>query len=162
MQLENLIAQLTSNAQVIRQMLAGITAEQAIWQPDPATWSVMNVIDHLYQEERTDFRARLATSWGLPDPCVPLVKAPYADHDVTAAWQAWENEREQSTTWLRGRVNPDWQSPCKFSWGQLTAADMAASWMAHDVLHMRQLVELRYAWLVNQMQPHDVEYAGEW
>ncbi len=44
----------------------------------------------------------------------------------------------------------------------MTAGDLLAAWVAHDVLHLRQLVELRYAYLVEEAQPNSVGYAGEW
>jgi hypothetical protein len=36
------------------------------------------------------------------------------------------------------------------------------AWLAHDLLHMRQIVELRYAYHQWQAQPYRVDYAGEW
>jgi len=34
--------------------------------------------------------------------------------------------------------------------------------VAHDVLHMRQLVELKYAYMAQAMEPYKVKYAGDW
>jgi hypothetical protein len=39
---------------------------------------------------------------------------------------------------------------------------MVASWVAHDVLHMRQLVELTWAWTTRLVAPYKVNYAGTW
>jgi hypothetical protein len=39
---------------------------------------------------------------------------------------------------------------------------MFAAWVAHDLLHIRQLVELHYGWTTQQLQPYDAGYAGEW
>ena len=39
---------------------------------------------------------------------------------------------------------------------------MLAAWVAHDLLHLRQLVELHYAWTAQQLQPYSVAYAGDW
>ncbi len=44
----------------------------------------------------------------------------------------------------------------------MKAGELLAAWVAHDNLHMRQLVELRRARLVNLTAPYDVSYAGEW
>jgi hypothetical protein len=46
--------------------------------------------------------------------------------------------------------------------GQISAGDMFASWVAHDLLHIRQLVELHWAYTTRQLQPYNVEYAGGW
>ena len=44
----------------------------------------------------------------------------------------------------------------------MKAGDLLASWVAHDNLHTRQLVELRRSRLVELAQPYDVRYAGDW
>jgi hypothetical protein len=44
----------------------------------------------------------------------------------------------------------------------MTAGDMLTSWVAHDNLHIRQLVELRRAWIEKVSKPYRVQYAGEW
>ena len=41
-------------------------------------------------------------------------------------------------------------------------ADLLASWVAHDLLHMRQLVELHWVYTIHQLEPYKVEYAGQW
>jgi hypothetical protein len=48
------------------------------------------------------------------------------------------------------------------SFGPISAGDLAASWAAHDLLHIRQLVELRRARLLALTAPHRTEYAGDW
>jgi hypothetical protein len=44
----------------------------------------------------------------------------------------------------------------------MKAGDMFASWIAHDSLHIRQLVELRRHRIKNITKPYDIRYAGEW
>jgi hypothetical protein len=44
----------------------------------------------------------------------------------------------------------------------MSAGDLLASWVAHDVLHMRQLVELQRAYVVHLAEPYNTEYAGPW
>ncbi len=38
---------------------------------------------------------------------------------------------------------------------------MLASWVAHDMLHIRQLAELHRQWLISSGKA-DVRYAGDW
>ena len=47
-------------------------------------------------------------------------------------------------------------------WWQWRAGDLLAAWVAHDLLHLRQLVELKYAYLARTMEPYALKYAGEW
>jgi hypothetical protein len=44
----------------------------------------------------------------------------------------------------------------------MTAGDMFGAWVAHDLLHFRQLVELFWAYTTHRLEPHEVGYAGEW
>jgi hypothetical protein len=40
---------------------------------------------------------------------------------------------------------------------------MMAAWVAHDILHQRQLVELQWAYMTRQVvTPYQVRYAGDW
>ena len=59
MNLEYSTTQLANHAATIRSLTLGISAEQARWKADPETWSVLEVVNHLYDEEREDFRAHL-------------------------------------------------------------------------------------------------------
>ena len=48
------------------------------------------------------------------------------------------------------------------SGGEMPASETFASWIAHDNLHIRQLVELRRARIENIAKPYDIQYAGDW
>ena len=64
--LEEIIRQLTCNAQAMRLLVETISEEQAQWQPDPETWSMQAVMEHLYNEERIDFRKHLKEIFSDP------------------------------------------------------------------------------------------------
>jgi hypothetical protein len=65
--------------------------------------------------------------------------------------------------WLAGLQNPDWERRQKHPVaGFLRAGDMLAAWVAHDVLHLRQLVELKWALTGQMVRPYAVAYAGDW
>jgi hypothetical protein len=51
--------QLTHQAQTIRTLIEHCTVEQARWKPSADDWSILEVINHLYDEERADFRQRI-------------------------------------------------------------------------------------------------------
>jgi len=36
------------------------------------------------------------------------------------------------------------------------------AWVAHDLLHLRQLVELKWAYGQTQYAPYSAGYAGDW
>jgi hypothetical protein len=44
----------------------------------------------------------------------------------------------------------------------MTAARLAASWLAHDLLHIRQIAKLHCDWVVAEAKPEEVSHAGKW
>lgn len=169
MNLDHFITQMATNAETIRQLTVGVSDEQARWKPDSESWSVLEVINHLVDEERLDFRVRLDHILHKPGVEPPdihperwVTERGYNERQLTPSLDAFLQARADSLAWLRGLGAPDWEAAFTAPWGTIRAGDMFAAWVAHDVLHMRQLVELHYAWTTRQVQPYSVRYAGEW
>ncbi len=165
-----LIEQLAANARRIHALLEGVSPEQAGWKPDPDSWSVLEVINHLYDEEREDFRTHLdfilhpsAQGWHPIDPQGWVSARRYNERQLASSLQSFLAEREASLEWLKGLGEPDWEASVMAPFGEaIRAGDMLASWAAHDLLHMRQLVELHWAYARQLTDPFDVRYAGSW
>lgn len=170
MELEFCIAQLAQHAESIRSLAAGISDEQARWKPTPETWSLLEVINHLYDEEREDFRVRLDILLHRPEQAWPPIRPQewvtereYNQRSLAESVQNFLNERKKSLEWLGSLDEPEWERSATAPWGQpIQAGDMAAAWAAHDLLHTRQLVELHWAWINRQLAPYQVNYAGDW
>ncbi len=64
---------LAVNAGVIEKLTEGVTLEQSRWKPDPDRWSILEVINHLYDEEREDFRLHLDIMLNSPDQPWPSI-----------------------------------------------------------------------------------------
>ena len=71
-------------------------------------------------------------------------------------------ERSTSLDWLKGLESANWATSHKASFGTIAAGDLLASWVAHDNLAIRQLVELRRARLERMAHPYSLDYAGPW
>ena len=71
-------------------------------------------------------------------------------------------EREQSLLWLETLTTPNWEAVHATPWGSISAGELMASWVAHDILHIRQLVELKWAVLQSDLEPYQFAYAGDW
>jgi len=169
MDLAYCISKLERQAEIIRQMVMDIDNEQAGWKPGAESWSVLEVMNHLYAEERGDFRHHLGTVFHPPadppsdaQPPAWVTNRPYNQTDLNQVLESFLDERKKSLAWLSHMISPNWELKIKMHFGELSAADMAASWVAHDILHIRQLVELRWAYTTLRMQPDGVRYAGEW
>lgn len=167
--LDACIAQMTRQAQTIEQLISGVSTEQARWKPDPESWSMLEVVNHLYDEEREDFRARLdhilRQAEGMPpaiDPQGWITARRYNERDLHESLAKFMQERDASLAWLRTLTNANWDAAVETPFGPLSAGDMLMSWAAHDLLHLRQLVELHYAYHQQQAQPYQIGYAGDW
>jgi hypothetical protein len=169
MDLDRIITELAYQAEAIRALVEGVPDEQARWRPSPDAWSILEVIHHLYDEEIEDFRRHLDhilyhadQPWPRIDPGGWVTQRRYNEQDPTALLARFLAARQESLAWLAGLDAPDWHAAIAMPWGSLQAGDMLASWAAHDLLHLRQLVELHYAWMQRTIAPYSVEYAGEW
>jgi hypothetical protein len=123
----------------------------------------------LYDEEGQDFRQRLdiilhrpQEPWPPIDPDGWVTARQYNNRELAEALDGFVAERARSLTWLTSLSAPNWEAGYAAPFGPIKAGDMLASWVAHDHLHTRQLVELKRARIVSLAQPYGVRYAGEW
>jgi len=164
-----LYQELANSTETIRALLAGIREEEAQYKPNRGTWSILEVLCHLYDEEREDFREHLDfilhrqhEEWHSIAPTAWVKIRKYSQQNFKSMQRKFFAEREKSLAWLKSLRNTNWNITYKSQWGSMRAGDMLASWVAHDNLHIRQLVELRRARIVKITKPHPIQYAGDW
>ena len=170
MDTDTLINRLQASAEVIAGLAKDLPAEQISWKPAPEKWSILEVVAHLLDEEREDFRARIESvlhrpheDWPPIDPEGWVNERDYASRDLDETLGTLLAEREHSVTWLRSLEEPDWEATYEHpKLGSLRAGDLLASWLAHDFLHIRQLDELHWQYHRRNVRPYDVSYAGGW
>ncbi len=169
MQFNVLCRELACGARIWRELLAGIPESEAHTKPNPQSWSILEVACHLLDEEREDFRQRLdiilhrpAEQWPPIDPAGGVPARRYSEQNFSEVVAAFLAEREKSLAWLQTLAAPNLDAECPTPWGTMKAGDMLASWVAHDNLHMRQIVELRRDRIIEIAGPYGVMYAGDW
>ena len=169
MKFETLYQELASSTEMIRSLLAGLTQEEAGFKPSPETWSILEVLCHCCDEEREDFREHLDfilrrqnEEWHRIDPQGWVTVRKYNEQNFTEMREKFFAERMKSLEWLKSLSEAGWDTEYTSPFGSMKAGDMFASWIAHDNLHIRQLVELRRARIENIAQPYDIQYAGDW
>ncbi len=169
MHVNEIAARLAQQAHTIRTLVEGVDDVQARWKPTPESWSLLEVINHLYDEEREDFRARVDHILHRPDEPAPpidpqgwVAQRAYNQRNLAESLANFLAERQQSLAWLTTLESPNWESAYRAPWGPLHAGDVFVAWAAHDLLHIRQLAELHYLHGIRSSQPYSVEYAGEW
>ncbi|HZM00028.1 MAG TPA: DinB family protein [Planctomycetota bacterium] len=161
-------SQLASTPPAVRGLLTGLPDELARWRPAPGKWSLLEVLCHLADEERQDFRMRLRlvlesseAPWPDIDPAAWPVQRAYNTREVTASLLDFERERAESLKWLGGLRHVRWEAVHHHpKLGSLAAGDLLAAWVAHDLLHLRQMVNLRLAALEAGAAPYSTRYAS--
>jgi hypothetical protein len=64
-------------------------------------------------------------------------------------------ERKRSLDWLKQLQQLNWDTPVNHPHLQGLRA-------GHDLLHIRQINELRWKWQEQMALPYRLEYAGDW
>ncbi len=169
MEFETLYLELIDSTNTIRGLLTGISEQEARIKPDPDSWSILEVLCHLYDEEREDFREHLdfilhrqEQEWHRINPPSWVTSRKYNGQDFRDMKDKFFGERSRSLDWLKSLSQADWDTSFTSPFGTLRAGDMFASWVAHDNLHIRQLVELRRQHVERIAAPYDIAYAGDW
>jgi hypothetical protein len=170
MEVKRLIVSLTRGREVIRALVSDLPPEQFRWKPAPDKWSILEVLCHLGDEEVDDFRTRLdltlhrpGAAWPPIHPSAWAVERRYNEQDPAVALRRVLEERERSLAWLATLSDPDWEKGYQHPQaGLIRAGDLALSWAAHDLLHIRQIDRLHYHWLEQEGQPYSPDYAGGW
>ncbi len=168
--LQPYLVQLACSAEALRVLALGVPPEMARWQPASGKWSAVEVIAHLVDEEESDFRARLERvlrdpkeAWPPIDPLGWCRDRRYLERELGGEIERFERAREQSLEWLRGlRVIDGDRAHEHPKLGTLHAGDLLVSWVAHDLLHLRQLTGLYFAWNARVLSPYSPTYAGVW
>ncbi|MCK4490113.1 MAG: DinB family protein [Anaerolineales bacterium] len=160
--------QLAINRDRIAALARGVPEEQARWKPDPESWSILEVVNHLADEEELDFPARLKIimeksekSWTPIDPEAWVIEGQYNEKDLYESLTRYMTLRNANLEWLDSVENPDWDMVYEAPFGEIKAGDMFVSWVIHDLIHLRQLADLQLLYLEDKAKPFRLDYAGD-
>ena len=169
MKFSELYQELVNSTGVIRALTANITQAEARVKPAADVWSMLEVLCHLYDEEREDFREHLDfilhrqhEEWHAIDPHGWVGSRKYNERDFLELQADFFEERRRSLDWLIDQSDADWDKTYTSEHGSMPAGEMLAAWIAHDNLHIRQLVELKRFQIERITQPYGIVYAGDW
>jgi len=164
-----LIRQLEKNKFLFEQLFSDVNPKEISWKLNDEKWCLLEIICHLYDEEREDFRARVKLMLENPEkdlvpfnPVAWVTDRKYIEQSFAERLKQFLQEREQSISWLKGLENPQWSNNKLYGkYGEVTAHFFLSNWVAHDLLHIRQITRVRYDY-VQQLSGVDVAYAGNW
>jgi ribosomal protein S18 acetylase RimI-like enzyme/uncharacterized damage-inducible protein DinB len=154
-------------------LLAPLPDDAWRWRPADGGWSVLEIVNHLADEDPRDFRARLRSTledpsrdWAPIDPQGDVTRERFQERDPAESLARFRRERTASVAWLRamptaGPGAPDWSSARTHpTAGTLHAGDLLASWVAHDVRHLAQIARRLHGLAARDGDPYSVAYAG--
>lgn len=164
-----IINELETNTAVFQALLQNVGKNEYLWKPAEDKWCLLEIICHLCDEEREDFRTRLKLVLETPEQAPPAIdpvdwvkSRNYLQQEFSRKLAAFVKERERSVRWLRSLVNPGWGNGFSHpTLGRRTATMYLASWLAHDYHHIRQINRLKYDYL-KAVSGEDLSYAGKW
>jgi uncharacterized damage-inducible protein DinB len=169
MEFKTLYQELVNSTQMIAALLTGISQDEAQVKPKPESWSILEVVCHLYDEEREDFREHLDfilhrqnEEWHQIDPQGWVIEREYNLQNFAEMQENFFAERSKSLDWLQELSRANWGTTYTSQFGSMIAGGMLSSWIAHDNLHIRQLIELRRSRVESITKPYDIQYAGDW
>ena len=166
----HIIHQLEANRKTFEGLFTSSDAAEITWRPAEKKWCLLEIACHLHDEEREDFRARLNHTLENPEQKLPSIdpvgwvtSRKYMDQDFENTVRNFLAEREQSVAWLKSLENPAWKNAHHHpKFGPMSAEMFLANWLAHDYLHLRQIIRLRYHYLEQAAAEVKLRYAGEW
>lgn len=169
MKYEEIFKELSANQLIFDSLLKDQSKEQYLWKSSPVKWCLLEILCHLYDEEREDFRARTKHILENPNNPLPAIdplgwvkERAYMEQDYVSMLSKFIDERQQSVNWLESQQNPNWDNAYQHpKFGQMTAKMFLANWLAHDHLHMRQILKLKFEYL-KQHSRETLNYAGNW
>ena len=165
---QKIITSLSVHREVFKYLFLNLSDEQARWRPAADKWSLLEVIHHLYDEEREDFRKRLslvlndpAEPWPAIDPGGWVLQRGYNQKNVREILYNFSQERLKSIQWLQALTSPNWQATHQHPQiGPMSAELLLSNWLAHDLFHIRQINNLHFAWLTHSVAPVSLSYSG--
>ncbi len=167
--IDYVVQQLENNKLVFQGLLRGKDSKITHWRESPERWTLLEIICHLIDEEREDFRQRVQTTLespgSLPPPIDPqgwIESRSYNDQDYDEKVEMFIAERSKSVQWLKSLNRPNWLNSYNHpQLGKMTSKAFLLNWLAHDYHHIRQINRLLYSYL--QINGDlELSYAGDW
>jgi hypothetical protein len=167
MDFDRIIQRLQSNKDVFAGLLRDRTEKEYLFKPSPDQWCMLEVICHLVDEEKEDFRTRVDLVLANPKQELPkfnpinwVTERDYLGQNFNEKLEEFITERQASIDWLMSLQKPDWTNTYNHpALGPMSAGLFLSNWLAHDYIHIRQINRLSYAYL-QSLSEIDLAYAG--
>lgn len=167
---EALIKRMRSTPGALKLQVENLAPGDASWRPDGGGWSILEIINHMADEEVDDFRTRLRLTLENPSQAWPGIdpegwarERDYNDRDLAESIIRFDAARAESLAWLESLTDPDWSRVYEHpKLGPIRAGDLLAAWCAHDALHIRQIAKRLFQLTQRDAGDYSTGYAGVW
>jgi hypothetical protein len=162
-------SQLEDNTLVFKNLFGSKEESFILWKPFPEKWNLLEIVCHLRDEEKEDFRARVFSVLEDPrreltpiDPVGWVKSRKYGEQTFEKVVAEFLEERARCVEMLRTLTDPRWDNAYNHpKLGPMTAWLFLTNWLAHDYLHIKQITRLRYDYLQGN-SGEELSYAGNW
>jgi len=162
-----LINRLQKNIEIFKSLIIEMSEDQHRWKPQHKKWSILEIVHHLLDEEKEDFRLRIeytledpSKEWEPINPPQWVIDRKYIDQDFNDISNKFFAKRKKSIDWLKELKSPDWgKTYVHPKIGQISAGDLLSSWVAHDFLHIRQIINMNLEYYKYKSLPYNTKYA---
>ena len=155
---------LEATPDILRGLMSGLSAEDALWNPAPDRFSIAEVLAHLSLTEGHCYRHRVDRIMEEDDPAIEGDDASmhydqYRDRDPEEDFAHFEEQRETNVEDLRSLTPGAGGRKARHEEaGEITLAQMLHEWAMHDLGHIRQIAELARARLQPGAGPLGTSY----
>ncbi|MBS1515445.1 MAG: DinB family protein [Bacteroidetes bacterium] len=164
-----IISELKKNKNIFQSLLENLDKEVYLWKQNNEKWCLLEIVCHLYDEERDDFGVRLKAIledenavMAKTDPIGWMTSRKYMEQDYNAMLEKFLQERDNTIAYFENLENPKWLNAYPHpTYGPLYAKMFFINWLAHDYLHIRQITKLKFDYL-SASTGDSLHYAGEW
>jgi DinB superfamily len=171
MNLTQYMADMQATIPIMEAALSSIGAQEARWKPGPDRWSILEVVNHMADEESEDFRHCVdmllhspRRDWPKLETWEWVLSRKYNERDLAESLGRFIVARQESVAWLGGLSSPAWDNLHAGNHPfaeKKTAGDVMVSWVAHDFFHIGQINTLRWEHLNAAEPSFSTVYAGE-
>jgi len=162
---------LSDNLVEFKHIFTSWNKDLRLWKRSDDSWCFLEVVCHLLDEEREDFRLRLKTVFeGVENLFLPIdpegwvKERDYINKNFDEVANMFYEERLASLKYLNDldKFSPNWKNVINHQLFQpMSPIYFLNNWVAHDYLHLRQLTRIKYDYLDN-ISDDSIGYAGNW
>lgn len=165
----HIIEELARNKEIFKNQLTYVSASRGAWRPNKGHWSLIEVVCHLHDEEREDFRTRVKHVLETPELALPPIdpvgwvkSRNYIGQDYQEMVERLLYQRQVSLDWLATLYDAPWDNTHQHpKFGPMSAHMFLTNWLVHDHIHIRQINRIHYLYVLEQSDV-PTDYAGRW